>query len=144
MDFIALPDRDRKGYRLKCRFVIEAKPTREHLKRGAIKALELFVRDAAKQGWEYEPKYGPRLKGPFAPVVPMNIHRVRQPSSRDMLPEVRQGARFLAGPETIAQPVPSLDAVDHWEYELAVVFARKTILFEVPDPHEEREVLRTR
>lgn len=131
-------DLGRRCYRMKCRFVIEARPTRERLKQGALRAHDMFVRDMAKQGWEYLASEPPRLAGPFTPVVPMTIHRARAPTSREMLSAVSQGARFRAGEETLAQTVTPLDQNESWEYELSLVFVRETIRFEVPDRHEEK------
>ena len=140
MTTIILPREDlgRRPYRFKCRFVIEARPTRERLKQGALKAHELFVRDMAKQGWEHLSSERPRLEGPFTPVVPMTVRIARPPSSQEMLYAVAQGVTFRAGEETLAQNVVPLDQTDTWEYELGVVFVGKTIRFEVPDRHEEK------
>ena len=131
-------DLGKRPYRMKCRFTIEARPARERLKRGALQAHDLFVRDMAKQGWEYLPSERPRLKGPFTPVVPMTVRIRRPPTSREMLRAVAQGATFRAGPEDLAQTVTPLSQNESWEYELSLVFVRATIRFEVPDRHEEK------
>lgn len=131
------PDLGKKGYRMKCRFKIEPHPTRDRLKQGALAAWDLFVTDMAKQGWEYLSSEAPRFRGPFAPTAPMNVHRLRVPTSQQMMAEVAQGARFLAGKETIAQSVLALTETEYWEYELALVFVRPVILMDVPDRHEE-------
>ena len=140
MTTIILPRNDlgRRAYRFKCRFVIEAHPTRERLKQGALKAHEVFVRDMAKQGWEHLASEPPRLGGPFTPVVPMTVRVRRPPSSREMLHAVAQGATFRVGEETLAQNVTPLDQNESWEYELGLVFVGRTIRFEVPDQHEEK------
>ena len=130
-------DLGRRAYRLKCRFVIEARPTRERLKAGALKAMDLFIQDMAKQGYEYLSSQPPKLGGPFTPVVPMTVRIVRPPSAREMQYAVSQGARFRAGEETLAQTVTPLSENESWEYELSLVFVTKTIRFEVPDLHEE-------
>ena len=139
---IIRPDLGKRAYRLKCRFVTEPYPSRERVKQGALKVLEWFIRDMAKEGWEYLSGERIRLNGPFAPVRPMTIHRLRPPGSREMLPGVVQGRRFRADAETIAGNVPPLPECETWEYEVAAVFAHKTILTELPDRHEELEALR--
>mgnify|MGYP001570440128 CR=1 FL=1 len=133
-------DLGKRPYRFKCRFIIEAYPTKDRLKQGALKAHDLFVRDMAKMDppWEYLSSEPPRLKGPFTPVVPMTLRVRRPPSSREMLPAVWQGAKFRAGEETLAQIVTPLSQNESWEYELSLVFVRETIRFEVPDQHEEK------
>ena len=128
----------KKAYRLKSRFVIEARPSRERLKQGALRCMEMFIVDMHKRGWEHVSREWPRLKGPFTPVVPMTIHVRRPPSSREMEYAVRQGATFRAKPETLAQNVTPLEQNESWEYELSLVFIRDTIRFEVPDLHEEK------
>ena len=139
MTEIIIPrDLGRRAYRLKCRFVIEAHPTRERLKQGALKTHEMFVCDMAKQGWEHLASEPPRLGGPFTPVAPMKVRVARPPSSQEMLYAVAQGATFRAEAETLAQNVTPLDQNDSWEYELSLVFVGKTIRFEVPDRHEEK------
>ena len=138
------PDLGKRPYRLKCRFKIEASPPAERLRRGSITALELFVRDMALQGWEYTPKYKVELAGPFPVTEPMTLRTVRPPSSKEMLAGVRQGERFLAKSESLAQLVVPLSENEHWEYEIRAVFIRNTILTEHPDKHEELEVLRHR
>lgn len=126
-------DLGKKAYRLKCRFVIEPRPSRECLTRGAIKALELFVVDMAKQGWRHVSGEAPRLRGPFSPTKTMTVRRTPPPSAREMLPSVAQGNRFRAGGETLAHLVTPLAESDRWEYEIAAVFARDAIRAELSD-----------
>ena len=133
-------DLGKRAYRMKCRFTIEAHPTRESLRQGALKAMEMFVKDMAKmkEKWQYLPEHRPQRNGPFTPVVPMTIRRARAPTAREMQYAVAEGARFLAGAETLAQTVTPLDENESWEYELGLVFVTDTIRFEVPDRHEEK------
>ena len=127
LTLILPPDLGRRAFRLKCRFVIEPRPTRESLRSGALRAMELFVADAAKQGWRHVTGEAPRLSGPFSPTKTTTVRRRPSPSSREMLPFVTQGNRFRAGEETVAQRVIPLAESDRWEYELALVFTRDAI-----------------
>ena len=51
------PDLGYKPYRLKCRFIMPKHPSVPHLMTAKVEAAELFVRDMAKQGWEYLDKH---------------------------------------------------------------------------------------
>lgn len=134
---ILKPARDKKAYRLKCRFKIEPYPRLERLHREKVRVAEMFVADMHKQGWEYVERYGFTMKGPFPMVEPVTIHPIRIPTARDMLPRVANGARFLDQGESSVRDVPSLDFSEYWEFSLSGVFARTEILTEYPDPHEE-------
>ena len=98
---------------------------------------ELFVRDMAKQGWVYDNRWGFRMTGPYPTIEPVTIHVPRRLSAREMLPYVAQGVRFLDQGGTVAGLMPRLGTSESWEYELAGVFVRDTVLVELPDLHEE-------
>lgn len=138
------PDLGKRPYRLKCRFKIEAHPDPERLRRGAASALEMFVRDMRKQGWEYDPRHPVKLDGPFPIVETVTLKTPHRLTSREMLAGVRQGARFLPQHETMAKPVTPLAMSEYWEFEVKAVFIRDTILTESPDPHEEKEMIQSR
>ena len=132
-------EREKKPYRLRCRFKVHPHPTPDYLHSEKVRVAERFVADMHTQGWEYVPKFGFTMKGPFAVVEPVTIHVLRLPPAREMLARVRQGERFLAsGQETQAAGVTPLQASEAWEYELAGVFIRPQIMTERPDAHEER------
>lgn len=130
----------KRPYRLRCRFKIEPIPSRERLDREKVRVAERFVRDMQKQGWVYDNRFGFRMRGPFPPIEPTTIHIARMPSAKQMLPYVAQGARFLDKGGTQAGLMPVLPESNYWEYELAGVFVRDTVLVEQPDPHEEEKV----
>ncbi len=137
------PSLDKKAYRLKCRFVTNAFPSQREVEQGKYEAARLFVRDMAKQAFEYVDHYGFRMSGPFPPVqtmTPPTAAQRRQPSAREMLTAVKAGHRFdrTAADGGFARPVPLITEVDAWEFELSGVFVHETIMIEVPDEHEER------
>lgn len=132
------PTRDRKAYRLRCRFRIEPRPTQDRLDREKVRIAERFVVDMHKQGWENVESHGFKMTGPFPMVVPKTIHPRRMLSAREMLPGVREGYRFLDDGETAGVSlVPALAEAEWWEYEIAGVFAREQIMTERADLHEE-------
>ena len=131
------PGRDKKAYRLRCRFKIEPHPSQDRLDREKFKTAELFIRDMQKQGWENHSGSGFVMKGPFPRVVPTTLHPRHIPTAREMLPGVARGERFLDPGVTGVSLVPSLSASEWWEYELAGVFIRTQIMTERPDAHEE-------
>lgn len=131
------PTRDRKAYRLRCRFKIEPFPPPYRLDREKVKVAEQFVREMHKQGWEYVESFGFKMAGPFPMVVPTTIRPNRMPTAREMLPWVARGERFLDDGETGVSTVPALRESEWWEYELAGVFVRDQIMTEVADRHEE-------
>lgn len=130
--------RDKRAYRLKCRFKIEPYPRADRLDREKVRVAERFVDDMHKQGWEHVSQYGFTMKGPFPYVAPVTIHTPRVPSAREMLRGVAQGARYLDKGGTVAGAMPVLDATEWWEFELQATFTRTEILTEVADRHEER------
>ena len=131
------PSLDKKPYRLRARFKIEPHPWPERLDREKVRVAERFVRDMAAQGWTYDTRFGFRMTGPYPSIKPVTIHQPRTPSAREMMPHVAQGARFLEQGGTIAGLMPILGESEYWEYELAGVFVRDTLLVEQPDLHEE-------
>lgn len=132
------PDLGKMAYRLKCRFVIASGHGQRELEQAKYKAADWFIKDMHKEGWEYIERYGFRLRGPFpATPVPVTIRRKAHLSAKNMIDQVRMGARFLADNIPIFT-VPLLEETDKWEYELAGVFMHKTILVEVPDIWEEQ------
>ena len=134
---IVRPSRDKKPYRLRCRFRIEPHPGQGRLDREKVKVAEQFVRDMHKQGWENHTGSGFAMKGPFPPVIPVTIRPRRTPSARQMLAGVARGERVLDDGYTGVREVPLLGESEWWEYEIAGVFIRAQILTEVPDRHEE-------
>ena len=130
-------ERDHKAYRLKCRFKIEPHPSQFRLDIEKVWIAERFVRDMRAQGWDNLPGHGFKMRGPFPQIIPTTLHRVRRLTAREMLPHVRQGARFLAGGHDGVSIVPRLSASEWWEYEISGVFSRKAIVMEYPYPHEE-------
>lgn len=131
------PTRDKKAYRLRCRFKIEPHPQQSRLDLEKVRIAAQFVRDLHAQGWDHLPGYGFRMRGPFPMVTPTTIHVPRLPSARQMLSQVRQGARFLDPGSDGVSIVPALDATEWWEYEIGGVFTREEIVVEYANPHEE-------
>lgn len=134
------PSRDKKPYRLRCRFKIERFPRLERLDREKVNVAERFVRDMKAQGWVYDNRFGFRMTGPYPVIEPVTIHIPRTPSARGMMPYVAQGARFLDQGGTVAMAMPLVAESESWEYELAGVFVRDAVLVERPDLHEEERV----
>ncbi|MDP2662630.1 MAG: hypothetical protein Q8R28_18080 [Dehalococcoidia bacterium] len=140
--------RDRKAYRLRCRFQVDPapSPTRDfmghgrwmrRLEREKVRIAEVFVRDMKAQGWENLSSHGFTMRGPFPMVAPVSIVVQRTPSAREMLSGVQQGQRFRDAGGTMAQDVQGLGMSEWWEFELAGTFVREAILVEVADRHEE-------
>jgi len=134
---IIKPGRDKKPYRLRCRFKIEPYPRRERLDREKVTVAERFVEDMRKQGWVYNHS-GFKMTGPYPAIDPITIHVPKTLSAREMLAGVSQGQRFLAPEGTVARLMPTLTESEVWEYEVAAVFIRDAIMTELPDLHEER------
>ena len=138
------PDLGKRPYRLHCRLRIEPFPTKDRLEREKVKVAEWFVADMAKEGWEYVSKFGFTLNPkPYMAVTPRSLSPVpRRLTAKEMLPAVMQGARFLGGPSDGVQIVEPLDATEWWEFDISAVFLRNTIVFEIPEQHEEEEELK--
>lgn len=135
---IIKPTRDKKPYRLRCRFKIEPHPSMERVDREKVRVAEMFVADMHKQGWEYDTRSGFKMEGPFPFVPPITIHMPRVLTAKDMLSGVANGNRFLEDSGTPASMMPTLGASEWWEYELAGVFIRTEIMVEYADLHEEK------
>lgn len=141
------PDRGKKPYRLKCRFIIGAFPSERALEKAKYIAAEQFVRDMEKQGWRHEPQHGFRMTGPYPATEIVNLPKRSQQErwhlpSRDILAAVQAGYRLPRPDTSYVKTVPHITQTDAWEFELAAVFLHETILTESPDPHEEKEALR--
>ena len=128
------PELGRKPYRLRCRFMIEAFPSRESLDRAKIKAAELFIRAMKVREWEYVSRYGITLNPkPFIPIAAMNLDRPISLTARQMLPGVIRGNKYRAPvPSGVFTP-PPLQESEAWEFELSAVFTHGTILTELAD-----------
>ena len=131
------PDRGRKGYRLRCRFAVPAFPNEHFLEKAKFVAAEQFVKDMETQGWDYLDAHGFRMTGPYGvpikqPELPRRSQQEQwQVKARQAQGAVQAGARLLVPPSLGGvATVPSLNEAESWEYELAGVFVRKTIVFE--------------
>jgi len=131
------PDLGRKAYRLRCRFEIEAYPRPEWLEKAKFAAAEWFVKDMEKEGYEYLDKHGFQMKGPFA--VPYKMHQLppahvferEQVKAKELTAIIKAGGELpRVSPFDYASTVPTLAEAEKWEFELAGVFVRKTIVFE--------------
>jgi hypothetical protein len=131
------PTREKKGYRLRCRFKTDAYPMPSRLDREKVTIAEKFVQDMHKQGWEHDVRHPFKMIGPFPMVTPVTIRPRRLPAAREMYEAVRNGARFLDSGEDTVRIAPRLLSSEYWEYELGGVFVRSQILTERPDAHEE-------
>ena len=132
------PSRDRKAYRLHCRFKIEPYPREERLDREKVRLAEIFVADMHKRGWEYVERFGFKMTGPFPMVQPVSIHVPSLLSAKQMLSGVANGQRFRDEGHDYASLVPSLDMTEYWDFDLEGVFHRPQLMVEYADPHEEK------
>ena len=130
--------REKRPYRLRCRFQIDPHPSRGRLDYEKVRIAEQFVEDMRKQGWEHDTRAAFTMTGPYPKITPITLHPRRMPSAWQMFPGVRAGYRFRDEGVDEAQMMPTLAAAEYWEYELASVFVRPELLAEVPDLHEER------
>ena len=144
------PDLGKKPYRLKCRFQIPAYSGERLLERAKYAAAEAFIADMAVKGWQYigeSSRLAPDARGFRMTFMGAHVEIMssvkrpkRPPSSAKMQAAVMQGATFRAPDDEGAsvRTVPHFAEAEFWDYELAGVFLRDTLLMEVPDLHEER------
>ena len=151
MELLLRPDLGKKAYRLKCRFIVGAFPSDRTLEKAKYEAADLFVRDMAKQGWQYLDEHGFKMTGPFPAteivILPKRSEQERwHTPTRELLSAALAGHPLRASHrgEGYVRNVPSLDSTDSWEFELAGVFVHDTLLAEMPDTHEEQEALKNR
>lgn len=133
------PDLGKKAYRLHARFEIGAHPSGRQLEKAMHYWMDRFIEDMAKRGYEYVSKYPieATFKGAYiAPVALPKPPRVL--SAREMLPQIRQGAKFRAEEVPGVQTVPHFNQTAVWSYDLSAVFIHDAILMDVPDLHEEK------
>ena len=141
VEVLVRPDRGKKAYRLRCRFRVDASPNPDFLKRAKFRAAETFVEDMRKQGWEYLNSHGFKMIGPFPAIEVVSLPprslqpRWHQPS-QEVLQRVMAGQVVRTNGKNYASDVPALETCEKWEYELAGVFVRDTILTEMPDEKE--------
>ena len=128
------PGREKKPYRLKCRFKVDPGTIPQDTEK--VRIAERFVEDMRKQNWIHQDGSEWSMTGPYPEISPVTIHAPRQLTAKQMLNEVSQGNRFLAPEGTVASLMPTLAESASWEYELKGVFIRDEILTEYPDPHE--------
>mgnify|MGYP001616947722 FL=1 len=108
-------------------------------------AAEQFVKDMAKRGWEYVDEHGFRMTGPYPSIEVMSLPKPpARLRNKEALARVIQGDRLRDPGGVITMSVPLLTATEYWEYELAGVFVHKTLVMDLPYPHEEKEMLRKR
>lgn len=132
-------DLGKHPYRLHCRFRVGADASKRDVEQAANIAADTFIADMAVQGWQHLSQYGFRLTFKGSSVVPMNLGRPkRPPSSREMLPQVMQGATFRSTGEPAVMNVLPPSMVEFVDFDLSGVFLHNTILSEIPDLHEER------
>lgn len=135
-ELLIRPDLGKRPYRLRCRFTIDAFPKPHWLEKAKYAAAEAFVRDMAKQGFEYVDRLGVTMTGPFPTVeIASSLRRPREHFSARR-PDFRRKE-----PGSMATTLPALTEMPRWDYELAMVFVHKTLLVEIPTAEEEREML---
>lgn len=138
--------RPNKAYWLHARIVVPAHPKQVWLDEAADKQGALFIADMNRQGWHYIDKGVWISNQPVARVVaaggPTILERERF-VAKDALPRVMQGDRMRLKHDALryVTVVPQLSQAEEWEYDIKAAFWRETVLTEVPDAHEEREVL---
>jgi len=139
------PGRDRKPYRLKCRFVTPAFPNPDFVQKARVKMAERFIEDMYKQGWVNVERFGFRMTGPYPAtqtvVLPKPTTDPFHIPSRDLLPALQNGYVPRVDRSAVdggsALEVPPITESENWEFELSGVFHREEILTEHADPHEE-------
>ncbi|KKN75662.1 hypothetical protein LCGC14_0379020 [marine sediment metagenome] len=129
------PGREKKPYRLKCRFKVD--PDTRPSDTEKVRVAAQFVEDMRKQGWIHQDGSEWSMTGPYPVITPITIHAPRTPTAKEMMYGVSQGDQFLAPEGTLASVMPTLAESEAWDYELKGVFIREEILTEYPDPHEE-------
>ena len=143
------PELEKKAYRLKCRFTVEANSLPDWVEKIKYKVAEEFVSDMEKQGWKYDPNKLPpaergfKLSGPFSHMQTVQLPKFSTFKAAEALPRVRAGDRMRDNTNNYVQTVPLLDQTDKWEYELSAVFIRSQILTELPDSWEEAKELKS-
>lgn len=139
MELIIRTPREKKAYRLRCRFTVDAGASQDSIDKMKIRVAEKFVEDMKKQGWEYDPnkieasQRGFTLKGPFLPTpitgLPKFHERIRF-NSREALPRVMAGDPMRLPDKSWVVDMPTITTTDKWDYELSAVFIRPTIMIE--------------
>ena len=103
----------------------------------------------AKQGGEYIGKYGFKMSGPFPAIDGMSLPRRSGQGtwhipSKELMSSILSGNGAKRNSKGFALSAPTLDKTDRWEYELAGVFLRPSILSEILSEQEHKEELRKR
>lgn len=144
-ELLLKPDLGKKGYRLRCLFTTGPNPSKDYWDKARVTAAERFIQDMKRQGWEFVSRYGFQVTGPKAyievgeaPPAPKRF------SAKEMLHQAMRGEPIRDTYRSPIQSVPALTLADVWEWELAGVFQRDTLLMEYPSPTEEKEMLRKR
>ena len=159
-DLLIRPDLGRKAYRLRCAFTVPAftvrpgaSPTEcvtrrnvydEAVKRSAVKVAEKFVVDMGLQGWEIEEKHGFQISGPHT-VTPIRSIPKRSRQEHWQLPaEKALSILYFGGKIPRLGPDPGyvtavapLNESEDWEYRIAAVFSRPTLVFEYDETQKD-------
>ena len=142
-------DLGKRPYRLKCRFQVPAGSGPGLLERAKYAAAEQFVADMAVRGYVYiggssrlpadQRGFRMAFKGAHVEVMTSIPKPKRLPSAREMQAAVMQGATFREDEKerSTVKNVPHSSQSEFWDYELSAVFLHDTMLFDVPDSHEE-------
>ena len=138
MEVILRPDLGKRAYRMRCRFMIDAYPRQSWLEQAKYAAAKEFIKDMDTQGWEYLDKFGIRMSGPYPqinfPTLPKRSQQEQwNGPARNGPASHRNGRQTLSGSPGAVVVMPRLNEVERWEYELAAVFVRPTLVAEVPD-----------
>ena len=128
------PDHGYKAYRLHARFSVDARPSPAYLAKAKMVAAEKWIADMEKQGWDYLDKHGIELRGPV-PAMPApkglpSIAQMERIKAKDAALAVAGGARLLAKPDSWVADIPTLANSEKWDFDLAAVFVRKTLVME--------------
>lgn len=106
-ELIIRPDAEVREYGLYCGFDIEAYPKASRLEKVTLEVGQRWVRDMAKQGWEWRGDGIVRSR----PRVPEQVMELKRPDEQD-----REGS-----------PVQKPQAGESWKFFLYAIFRRKEI-----------------
>jgi hypothetical protein len=127
-----------RPYRLRCRFTIDAHPSKRSLEKAGYASAKMFIRDMKLQGFEYMDRYGFEMTGPYPAIATITVpKRSRQKwhlPSKELMAAVAAGYRpSNPGNGNGVQTVPLINETDRWDFELSAVFLHDTILTELPE-----------
>lgn len=131
LDIIVRPDMPVELHTLKARIRVPRTATPGQLERAMQTQGGIFIREVAKQGWQFRHEYGMKITGgPWPPVDPKDVPKARH---HGPLPDGPHDRGLHTYDTSWRQEIQPIAIADEWEWDIKGFFEKRVFVAEVDD-----------